>query len=176
MPRAFLKTKNRGGVHTYICTKCGKPIEAGQDYYTWKFNRGGRYWQHADHGYPRPSQLSNSKMAQVEDAVHDFDVSGASSPEDIKVSLQDVASVAQDVAQEYTDSADNIESSWPSGNPTSEACRETASALESWVSDLESWEPDNEFDPEQHETQDDWLEECRQAAQSVVDEAPSYAG
>ena len=123
MPRAFLKTKNRGGHKTYKCTVCGEEIKAGEQYYTWKFNRGGRYFQHAHHGHPKRSQLSNSKMGEVWDAVDDFDVTGAESIDDIKTALEDAACAADNVASEYNDSADNIEQAFPSGNSTSEACR-----------------------------------------------------
>lgn len=203
MPRAFLKTKNRGGHHTYTCTRCGEPIEAGQTYYTWKFNRGGRFYQHGEHGYPKPSQLSNSKIAVLLDAVQEADLGSCETVEDMKAVLADVANSAREVAQEYADSADNIESSWPSGNPTSEACRETSENLEGYAEDLESWDPGDDFDEgaaiEQARTEwdddnpdamgdaegidalveqyrEEWVDEKREEAQSLMDEHPEYSG
>lgn len=177
MPRAFLKTKNRGGHHSYRCTRCGETIEAGQKYYTWKFNRGSRFFQHAEHGPPLPSQLTHSKMAEVLDAVHTADFSEVSSIEDIKAILQEVASAGTSVADQYNESADTIESSWPNGNPTSEACRNTASELEDWVSSLENWEPqDDEFDAESHDSEEEWLEAEANSAEELVNEHPEYQG
>lgn len=187
MPRVFLKTRNRGGEKTYKCDKCGKTIEPGQEYLTWKFNRGARYLRHATCGYPRRSELSNSKMVGVWDAVDAFDVSGATSADDIKSDLESVAQAAREVAQEYADSADNIEASWPAGNPTSEACRATSDELEAWADELESWEPDSESpdvddfeggeaSDEYAEAYDSWLQECRDSAQDKVNEAPEYQG
>ena len=203
MPRAFLKTKNRGGHHVYKCTRCGDDIIAGQSYYTWKFNRGGRYYQHADHGYPLPSQLSHSKIAQLLDAIQLADLGSAESVDDIKAVLQGVADSAREVGQEYSDSADNIESSWPSGNPTSEACRETSDNLDSYADDLEQWEPSTdwdedigledarrEWDEKNPDNQGDstgidtlvelakeeWLDEQRESARAAMDEHPEYSG
>lgn len=179
MPRAFLKTKNRGGHKTYSCTVCGKPIEAGEDYYTWKFNRGGRYFQHATHGHPRRSQLSNSKMAEVWDAVDTLDLSSCETPDDIKQALESVAQTAREVSEQYIESADNIEQSFPSGNPTSEACRTTGEELESWADTLESWDPDeDEFvkDDSSYDDEESWLEAQRESAMDVVNEQPEYQG
>ena len=176
MARAFLKTKAPKG-REYICEKCGKVIEPGTQYYSWKFNFGATHMQHAEHGPPRASQLTNSKMGEVYDAVSDFDVSSCESPEDMKAALQSVADAARSVAEQYGESADNIEASWPSGNPTSEACRNTQQELESWADSLESWEPDHDsWDKEQHDTEEDWLEECRESASGVLDDQPEYQG
>lgn len=174
MPRVFRKTKNRGGHHVYHCDKCGKEIEAGQDYLTWKFNRGSRFLRHAECGMPRRSELTNSKMGPVYDAVDGFDPEGMM-PDDIKGELESIAAVAREVGEEYTESADNIEGAWPSGNPTSEACRATGEALETWAGALESWEPDGD-EPEGDDEKEQWLDTQREAAQEVVNEQPEYEG
>lgn len=177
MPRAELKKKNRGGKHVYTCAKCGKPIIAGENYYNWKFNFGSRYYQHAEHGYPKPSQLTNSKMGEVDDAVSEFDISGCNSPDEILAELCAVAEAANSVAQQYGESADTIESSWPSGNPTSESCRATADELESWADELEGWTPDyDEWDKEAHDSEEEWIEDCRDSAQTLMDDKPEYQG
>jgi hypothetical protein len=180
MPRAFLKTKNRGGHKTYRCSFPGcksTEIRPGDQYYTWKFNHGARFFQHAEHGPPRRSQLTQSKMGPVWDAVDSFDVSGAESIDDIKSELESVAAAAREVASEYEDAANNIEGSWPAGNPTSEACRSTSEALDGWADDLEGWTPDyDEFDKEAFDTKEDWLEECRQSATDMMADAPEYQG
>lgn len=177
MPKAFLKTKNRGGTKVYTCSRCGEAIAPGEDYYTWKFNHGGRYFQHAHHGYPLRSQLTNSKMGPVWDAVDTFDVSGATSVDDIRSDLEAVAGAAREVADEYNSSADSIEGSWPSGNPTSQACRDTADALEAFADEIEAWTPDyDEWDKEQFDSEDDWLEDCRNSASELMNDCPEYQG
>lgn len=191
MPRVFRKTKNRGGHKVYACSAptCRierdggtRDIRPGDDYLTWKFNRGSRFFRHAECGYPKRSELSNSKMAAVWDAVDDFDVSAAASAEDIKSDLEAVAQAAREVADEYQAAADSILSAFPSGNTTSEACSTTADELNSWADDLESWEPDDEFDADNYtgvdaeEAEQAWLEECRQSAQDKVNESPEYQG
>jgi hypothetical protein len=179
VPRVFRKTKNRGGHHVYQCEAqpClaeglggTRDIIAGQDYLTWKFNRGGRHFRHAACGHPRRSELTNSKMGAVYDAVDDFDPTTCETLEDLQAALQDVATAANDVAAEYGEAADGIESSWPSGNPTSEACRATADELESWANNLESWEPTAD------ESDDDYLDAIREEAQELVNESPEYQG
>lgn len=191
MPRVFRKTKNRGGHKEYRCSaptclmeKDGgsRVILAGEEYYTWKFNRGARFFRHAACGIPSRGELTNSKMGPLWDAVDQFDVSGCGSADEIKEALESVAQDARSVAEEYIDSADNIEQAFPSGNPTSEACRATGEELEAWADELESWEPDNEWDPEEHEEdeRDDqfeaWLGECRDAATELISNAPEYQG
>jgi len=174
MPRPFLKKKNRGGHHVYTCTVCGEPIKAGEQYWTWKFNHGARYFQHAEHGRPKPSQLTNSKMGELYDAVEAFDPSSCESVDDIKSALADVAEAARSVGEQYGEAADGIESAWPSGNPTSEACRSTADELDSYASSLESWEPDT--DEGDADDKEEWLEECRSAASDLVNDHPEYQG
>lgn len=175
MPRAFLKKKNRGGKHVYTCGKCHKPVQAGEQYWTWKFNHGGRFYQHTTCGAPQRSQMTNSKMGQVWDAVESFDVSACESPEDILTELSTVAEAATTVAEEYTSAADGIESAWPAGNPTSEACRATAGELESWAQELGSWAPDyDEWNPETHDTKEEWLDEIRESASRLMEDCPEY--
>lgn len=191
MPRVFRKTKNRGGHKTYQCSaptckveKAGgsRDILPGQDYLTWKFNRGSRFFRHAECGYPARSELSYSKMGTLWDAMDGFDVSGCTSADDIKSELEAVAQAARDVASEYEASADSIMAAFPSGNQTSEACTATADELNGYADELESWEPDDEFDvgdytgDDAEEASEAWLEDCRQSAQDKVNEAPEYQG
>ena len=176
MPRVFIKKKNRGGTKIFTCSECGKPIEAGQEYLTWKFNRGDRFFRHPEHGMPRRSELiSNSKMGQVWDAVDDFDVSTCTTLGDIKAVLASVAKVARSVAEQYEESVENILTAWPSGNPTSEACQSTAHELRSWAINLELWRADpGKYNAKQFDTKEAWLETIREQAQDVVNEQPEY--
>jgi hypothetical protein len=137
------------------------------------------------------------------DAIQLADLGSCETTDDIKTVLQDVANSAREVGQEYADSADNIESSWPSGNPTSEACRETSENLDSYADDLEQWEPSTDWDqdialedarkqwdetnPDEEGdatgidalvdiAKEEWMDEQRESAQSLMDEHPEYSG
>ena len=164
-------TRTKGGSKQYLCTACHEPILPGQKYHHWTPYRSTTRQRHVSCGYPRPTELSNSKIAVVDEAVQDLDLSG--NVEDMKAALEGLASTAEEVASEYNDSADGIESHFPSGNPTSEACRNVAEALESWAQELQSWDPD---DREEDDDEDDYLDACRESAQELVGNKPEYEG
>lgn len=182
MPRVFRKMKNRGGHKVYQCSapKCkmkSRDVLPGQEYLTWKFNRGSRYFRHVECGMPRRSELSQSKMGPVWDAADDFDIGTCTTPEDISAALSVVAEAARQVAQEYGEAAENIIMAFPSGNATSEACGATGDELDSWADALEAWEADPaEYDTEQFDTEEHWLEAIREQAQDLVNEQPEYQG
>lgn len=181
MTRAYLVKKSaRGNART--CAVCGEPIEPGQQYYYWKSNFGPSYGQHAEHGQPKPSQMTNSKMGEVRDAVSLFDVTDAETIEDIQAALEGVASVARSVAEQYSEAADNQLESFPAGNPTSEACQATSDLLEEWADDLESWtgdafdDTDIDDEDEREDAREQWLTDMREEAQAIVEAAPEYQG
>jgi len=174
MPRVHKVKRIKGGVKEYICVKCRKPIEPGQEYYHWTKYKQSVRQQHVTCGYPKRSQLSDSKMGPVWDEIDGFNPSELEQVDDIKSALQSIAGVATDVAAEYNESADGIEQQF-SNSPTGDACREVADALESWAADLENWEPSADTE-EGTKTFEDWLEEVREEAQDIVSEAPEYNG
>lgn len=195
MPKVEKKRKNRGGGKTVgNCTAMpcklaeerggDRSIHPGDEYYTWVFYRGPRYFRHVPCGYPRRGQLTNSKMGAVYDAVDDADF-GASTVDEIKDILSGIAETANEVASEYSDSASNIESSFP-GSPTAEACQTVADELESWASDLESWEsstdePDeddliNLDEEERLLAWDEYAEAVREEARGLLEDHPEYEG
>lgn len=155
MPRVHTTTKSTRG-RTYACIKCGKDITPGQTFYWWEKRFGGTYRQHTACGYPRPSQLSNRKTAQIEDVLQDLDLTSISYQlpdgfepqeegnaididqvvEQITEALSDVASTARDVGQEYEASADNMPESLQQGYQA-EAMRDVAQRLEEWADQLE---------------------------------------
>lgn len=52
------------------CGTCYKKIEAGESYFKWAFRFGGKHQNCAIH-YPRPSQLTQSKMSEAYSAIED---------------------------------------------------------------------------------------------------------
>lgn len=173
MPRVYQKVKNAGGHKIYVCAACRKPVRSGQPYFTWKFNRGLRHFQHVSCGMPRRSSLTNSKMSAVYDAVDDFDSQDAGSPEELKTKLEEIAAVARETADEYEAAAAAILSSFSAGNPTSDACEATATELNSWADELDGWEP-SITEPDEGEDREDMMEALRHEAQEIVDDAPEY--
>jgi len=174
VPKVHKVRKSSAGKE-YICVKCRKPIVAGQEYFHWTKYRSATQQQHVDCGYPRRSQLSNSKMGPLWDEVDAFTPDGHESADDLQSALADIANVANDVAAEYSEAADNIESASGSGALTSEACRTVAEELESWASDLENWEPTADTE-EGAKPVDDWLQEVREEASELVGNCPEYQG
>ena len=204
MPRVHTKTKATYG-RVYNCSRCGEPITPGQRFYMWTKGRrhGITYRQHTEHGYPRPTQLSNRKTAVIEETVQDTNL-GSWDPEptntgdgwtwetdtsEISDQLQAVADVARDVASEYEDGVSNMPESLQYA-PTGEAMTDVAQRLNDWADELEGWEPQTDPDfPEREEDEtdeeyeeraaqlcNDWVEEVRDSAQSLLEEMPEYEG
>jgi hypothetical protein len=130
------------------CERCSDGIKSGERVYTWSFFRQPARWQHTTHGYPKQSQLTQSKMTTVYEAVEDADLSGAETTEDLQAVLQTVAESVREVAEEYERSAEAM------GEAGSEM-QERAGELESWADELESWEPSEEWDPDATEEDED---------------------
>jgi len=82
-------------------------IRKGQTYYSWKPYRGATQRSAT---YPRPSQLTNSKMKGVYEAMESMTdaVSQATSPEDIASLAGECATACRAIADEYRDSASNF--------------------------------------------------------------------
>lgn len=122
----------------------------------------------------RQSELTTSKMVDVyaaqedaTDAVEGW--AGSEGTDELESILQECADRAREVAQEYADAADAM------GEAGAEM-QERADEIESWCDALECVEwPDLEEDDEpptedSEETLNDWVDECRQAAQDAIDE------
>lgn len=197
MPRVYTKTKSDRGFKVYVCSGCNKPVEPGQQYYTWSRRFGGRgkgvdYYRHVSCGYPRPTQLSSAKTAVVEEAVQDVQkemgefhggmnelVGG------IAGMLSSVAETAREVAEEYRDGVNNMPDSLQY-SPTADAMNSTADELESWADNLDSWEYDQaefEWDPDPEDedadresAEDEWRESVRSSADDILSEMPYYQG
>lgn len=165
MPRVYTKTKSTRG-KAYFCDTCRKQIEPGEKYLEWGFRFGGSYRRHAEHGYPKPSELTQSKMASVLSAIEEAEgtIGGATELSEVTDALQSVADAAREVAEEYREavSAMNMEGSGNENEQRADDLESFADDLESSISDVESKESDVE----------DKLEELKAAKlQELADEA-----
>lgn len=140
MPRVHRRVKSTRGRPEFPCRSCSEPIKPGQAFYTWEKRFGGKSYLHVEHGFPKPSMLSNRKTAVIEDAIGDFPTT-AESIEDIQSAMTDVAEQAREVGQEYESSADNMPENLQQGYQA-EQMREVAQELESWADEVEQWEPE----------------------------------
>jgi hypothetical protein len=183
MPRVILKRANKGATKQKHCAavRCkldSREVTAGQEYYTWSFRYGGTHYQHKACGYPRGSQLTQSKMAAVYAAIEDAEDELAAltwedagkDPEEI---LEPVAEAAREVAQEYRDAAEAMGSA-------GEEMEAKADDLESWAdSDLEvsvdDWEEPDEGDkdaPSVEDAAEEWVENFRTAISDALGSLP----
>ena len=175
MPRVHTKTAAPAKSER-ICTECHLPIEPGQTYHSWSFRFGGKYVMHAECGYPRRSQLTQSKMGSLYDAIEDAEQQlkqwDGDDLETVKSIIEGVADAAGEVRDEYRDADEQF------GGYGSTQSAERADELDYWVGDLESFYPD-EFEEEdgldEEATEDlrnQWKEEIENEAQSLLDGCP----
>jgi len=152
MPRVTEQKKSRAGAERK-CGRCGKVIEPGEQYLSWSFRYGGTHFRCLDHR-PRPSELTQSKMAEVYAAIETAEdqLDGCGDVEDIKNLIEEVAEAARSVADEYREAAE------PFGGAGENADR--ADELEGYADELES------FDPEEGEvwSDEDHMDEARERA------------
>src|SRR4051794_13877401 len=108
MPRVFTQTKNRAG-RARSCGRCGTEIKPGDSYYKFSFRYGGTHYRCSKH-YPRQSELTQSKMAEIYSAIEgaEEDLVKAQSEDDVGTAVQTVADTVRDVAQEYADAAEHF--------------------------------------------------------------------
>src|SRR5882672_463419 len=135
MPKVHKKKKTARGTKTYRCVApdCrydDREIKPGQNYYEWTKYKQPSQYQHAKCGYPRRSQLSDSKMGSVWDAVDGAAIGNCVSVEDIEAALEAVAATAREVASEYEEAGNT-------SSPSAEACQTISQELDSWADDLE---------------------------------------
>lgn len=129
--------------------RCGHVIQPGESYKWAEPRYGGmKYWCQ-DHS-PKRSELTSSKLGPLYDAQDDFDVSEATSAEEISEALQSVADTAREVAEEYQEGIDNMPEGLQEGDVAQQS-QEKIEALESYANELESWDPSDveEFDEDE---------------------------
>lgn len=134
MPRVTTRTKSRRG-RDIRCGRCGKPIEPGQSYFTWAFRYGGPRYRCAEHR-PRPSELTQSKMAEVLAAIEEAEdaMQSAESVQEIIDAVEAVAQTAHDVAYEYEAAAEPFGQSGEN--------QERYEMLEEYADGLDNFQPE----------------------------------
>jgi cell division septum initiation protein DivIVA len=187
MPRVIKKRANRGATKAKMCgaTYCrvdeaegGRYIQAGQTYYTWSFRYGGTYYQHERCGFPRPSQLTQSKVSAIYAAVEAAEdelarLTWEDAGKDAQEILGPVAETAREVAQEYRDAAESMGSA-------GEEMEAKADNIESWADELESvtvddWEepdPGDKDAPSLEDAAAEWVENFRSTIQEAMSNLP----
>lgn len=155
-------------------------IEPGQEYQSWSFRFGGTYYQHVACGRPARSQLTQSAMGEVYDAIEtaeatigEWDGDGTM---DLASAIEEVAGAAESVMEQYREADEAF-----GGHGATEAAQR-ADDLEGWKDELDQFfaedfqgdEPEEgeARTEEQQEEFDNWVEEQRQEAQSVLDNCP----
>lgn len=165
MPRVHeMKSQGRAEGGTMRCVSCPTPIVKGEEYYQWsiKATRGGTtYRQHKAHGYPKQSQLTNSKLSEAYAAIEtaQTDLAAASTKQEIEDVLQACADGIDGVRDEYQNSLDNMPDGLQTGT-TGQEIQEKIDALEEFSSNLTSVDLD-----------DDEYEEAAKEAGRTVDES-----
>jgi hypothetical protein len=162
MPRVITQRKNRAGKER-SCGKCGDVIQPGEEYKKWSFRYGGTRYRCMKPGCsPRPSDLTQSKMAEVyaaiegaEDELPGTDFDGI---EDL---VHGVAETVSEIAEEYREAAE------PFGGEGENA--ERADELEGFADELQSFAPD---DPEEEEPTQEETVDARSAAEEVLGGCP----
>lgn len=133
MPRVNSAMKNRAG-KKIKCGRCGKEIKPGDKYFYFTFRYGGKHIRCAEH-YPRPSELTQSKMSGVYAAVEGVEDTiaevraGKSNIEDLAGALESAADDVDSVKDEYQEGLDNM----PDG------LRDAAYETEDKINELESF-------------------------------------
>lgn len=153
MPRVTQHKKNRGGkTEEYRCQRCSEGIKPGETYYEWSFRYGGTQRQHTSHGYPRGSQLTQSKLGEVYAAAESLEDWYFEQPVGTDVVdedyLQGLIESATSIIADARDQAESVISEYQDAieaMPASEEQnQERIDAIEDWVGELESAESEVE--------------------------------
>lgn len=151
------------------CGRCKTPLPAGSPYlwFTVGFRSSFKQKRCLDPKcFPSRSERESSKLAQIWDAQDSFDVSTATTIEEIEQAVHDVGEQFAEVAQEYHDAAED-----QNGNIWNEEAQERGDTLESSADELTGWSYDEEYSPcddhaEKVDSDDPEFE--------VTDEGPQY--
>lgn len=187
---ARVKTIKKARKSPGKCATCGRVIEAGESYYSWAFRYGGKHCGCSSH-FPKPSQLTQSKMgtalAALEDAQDNLDgwgdrpdeklplsLENMPSEEDLKPILDDAASQLNDVASEYREAAEAMGGAGAENEERADTLETAASELEN--ADFESFEDwkESNMDEGEEVTPDriaEWVEAQRELAQDALNNA-----
>lgn len=133
MARVHTATKNKAGKEKK-CGRCGSVIQPGQKYFHWSFRYGGSHVRCEKH-YPRPSELTESKLSSAYSAreeIEDAQIQ-AGNDYDLDAMLEAMDSAKGTVEEckgEYEESISNMESAFPSGSSKIDEMQEKVDALE----------------------------------------------
>jgi hypothetical protein len=156
------------------CGRCRTEIPKGSGYRWAKPRYGRKMVRCLSTGCNfRPTDLSSSKMARIEEAIEDAreSIDLAEDYEGIKSALESCAEIAREVADEYQEAND----AWAGGNGR-EDLQEKIDSCEAFADELEGWEygdltdeeeirqqvRDEEDGPEQGETEEEFTERLEQ--------------
>lgn len=130
------------------CGKCQTPIPKGSGY-RWAKSRYGPKMVRCLSSVCnfRPTDLSSSKMAIIEEAIEDAreSIELAEDYDGIKSALESCAEVARDIAAEYQDTND----AWAGGNGCDDL-QEKIDICASFADELEGWEFGDPTDEEEY--------------------------
>ena len=133
MPRVSTKKKSARG-KPYNCGRCSEKIKAGEEYHEWSFRYGGTQRQHASHGFPRGSQLTQSKMSQAHAACEDLEDSlgdgSLDTPDAIADAVQTCMDALQEVMDEYEEAINNMPASEDQNRERIDMLQETYDSLD----------------------------------------------
>jgi hypothetical protein len=151
------------------CDVCPKPIEPGQKYYKWAFYRGPVQRQHSTHGYPKPSQLTQSKMSGVYSAIEsaETNISTCDNPADIALELRTAADDIEVIKEEYEEGLSNK----PDGLRDADTdTQEKIDALSEFIDELRSTADDieGESDGTDIPEKESWLSGLQEKAKEVL--------
>lgn len=179
--RIFSAKKNRAG-NSIHCKNCGVKINTGEKYYFYfkrysKRSRGAKVVHCASH-YPRPSDLTSSKMGEVYDAQQDASraLSGCEDAESMSAILADIISVAESVKEQYEESLENMPEQLRESSDSGQQIQEKIDALDNYIQELEdkqsecdSWQADDPLDGEtEEESHERQIEEFRGEVEDSV--------
>lgn len=166
------------------CGKCHEPLPAGTAYRWWQpgFRARSKYKRcMKPECTPSPAERETSKAATILFAQEAFNknVETLDTVDDIQDAVREVADAVAEVRDEYQEVLDG----WENGN---EQFQEKVDHYEEQLREIESWNwdgPDSPEPCEEHEDDEDgdgascedcieihdqWIGDCRQAAEEVV--------
>ena len=167
MPKVYTYTTKarRDGKPPLKCGVCREDILPGQKRYEYEFRYGGKRVRHVTCGYPKRSELTQSKMSSVYATIEGIEGSWGDSTQEIAMNLQAIIDTVEEVKTEYEEAAENFGNAGPSQEMADELDM-FQSTLESALSEVENMER------EEDEDVDDFLQRVIEVAQGAVDECP----
>lgn len=180
MPRVMTKTAGESKKTRMCCHKpecfLGGEIQPGQRYHSWSFMFGGEYYMHEECGYPKRSQLTQSKMGPIYDMVDAANaIANNWDGTDLEVLRSEITTLAEaveEVRKEYEDADEALGGHGTSAN----ALR--AEELEGWISYLQDWDPEDfeldlmEEGESEEEYRDQWREDILREYSELVEGCP----